>query len=262
MTTRASRAVLWLPGLVVALGAAVATAHGLYEVALAAAVPAGIAWLYPLITDGLALVAYGATARLSGSAARYAWAVVVVAAGLSGLAQAAFLASGATLDASPALRFGIGAWPAVAAAIAAHLLYLLTADRSPEAPRPTCCGSGRCSAGPVQPSNRPARPPAALDTSARPRPVAAPRPTPPSTAAVVPSDDPAGTPARLRARAAALRHAARHGALPTVSALAAAADVSRGTAATVLKPLRDRPLPLHLINTDPDDATIEEHNQP
>jgi hypothetical protein len=42
----------------------------------------------------------------------------------------------------------------------------------------------------------------------------------------------------LRPRAAALRHAARHGVLPTVSALAATADVSRGTAATVLKPLR------------------------
>src|SRR6185312_4420909 len=126
---RAARAVLWLPGLAVALGAAVATAHGLYEVALAAAVPSGIAWLYPLITDGLALVAYGATARLSGSAARYAWAVVVAAAGLSGLAQAAFLASGATLDASPALRFGIGAWPAVAAAVAAHLRFLLASDR-------------------------------------------------------------------------------------------------------------------------------------
>ena len=122
---RAARATLWLPGLAVALGAAVATAHGLYEVALAAAVPAGIAWLYPLITDGLALVAYGATSRLTGSGARYAWAVVVTAAGLSGLAQAVYLASGATLDASPTLRFGIGAWPAVAAAVAAHLLYLL-----------------------------------------------------------------------------------------------------------------------------------------
>src|SRR6476659_10124337 len=129
---RAARATLWLPGLAVALGAAVATAHGLYEVALAAAVPAGIAWLYPLITDGLALVAYGATSRLTGSAARYAWVVVVTAAGLSGLAQAAFLASGATLDTSPVLRFGIGAWPAVAAAVAAHLLYLLTTDRPTE----------------------------------------------------------------------------------------------------------------------------------
>ena len=241
---RAARAVLWLPGLAVALGAAAATAHGLYEVALAAAVPSGIAWLYPLITDGLALVAYGATARLSGSAARYAWAVVVVAAGLSGLAQAAFLASGATHNASPVLRFGIGAWPAIAAAVAAHLLYLLASP--PESTTVT-----------VQPpSNRPAvhsESPAALNPADRPA-----RPTPAPRAA----DAPPPTSAQNRARTAALRHAARHGALPTVSTLAAAADVSRGTAATVLKPLRGKPLPLHLINTTPDDDTIEEHNQP
>ena len=90
------------------------------------------------------------------------------------------------------------------------------------------------------------------------RPTQAPRPTPASRA----TDAPPPTSAQSRARAAALRHAARHGALPTVSALAAAADVSRGTAAAVLKPLRGRPLPLHLINTNPDDDTIEEHNQP
>src|SRR5689334_10748371 len=129
-----SRMVVWLPGLAVAIGAAAATAHGLYEVALAARVPAGIAWLYPLITDGLALVAYAATARLSGAAARYAWAVVVAAAGLSGLAQAAWLAADG-LVAAPGLRFGIGAWPAVAAAVVAHLLYLLidTAPRTDNA---------------------------------------------------------------------------------------------------------------------------------
>ncbi len=129
---RAVRAVIWLPGLAVALGAAVATAHGLFEVAVAARVPVGIAWLYPLITDGLALVAYAATARLTGGAARYAWSVVVLAAGLSGLAQAVYLAGDATVDASPALRFGVGAWPAVAAAVVAHLLYLL-ADNHPPA---------------------------------------------------------------------------------------------------------------------------------
>jgi hypothetical protein len=216
-------------------------------------VPSGIAWLYPLITDGLALVAYGATARLSGSAARYAWAAVVVAAGLSGLAQAAFLASGATLDASPVLRFGIGAWPAIAAAIAAHLLYLLASDRPTEPTTVT-----------VQPlPNRPAvqsEPPAALNPADRPTPA---RPTPARpTPASKTTHAPPPTSAQNRARAAALRHAARHGALPTVSALAAVADVSRGTAATVLKPLRGRPLPLHLINTTPDDDTIEEHNQP
>jgi hypothetical protein len=145
---------IWLPGLLVGVGAIAATAHGLYEVALAARVPPGIAWLYPLITDGLALVAYAATARLTGSARRYAWAVVLVAAGLSGLAQASLLASDPAPPPAPALpasalpagtheqasafvasaplRFGVGAWPAIAAAVAAHLLYLLadtTSDR-------------------------------------------------------------------------------------------------------------------------------------
>src|SRR4051812_7200667 len=125
--SRALRAAIWLPGLAVAVGAAVATAHGLYEVAVAARVPGGIAWLYPLITDGLALVAYAATARLDGSARRYAWAVVVLAARLSGLAQASFLADGVAQTA-PALGLGVGAWPAGAAAVVAHLLSLLAGD--------------------------------------------------------------------------------------------------------------------------------------
>jgi hypothetical protein len=119
--------VLWLPGLIVALGAAVATAHGLYEVATASQVPHALALLYPLITDGLALVAYASTARLSGQGRAYAWFVVVLAAGLSGLAQAAYLAGGVN-TAPTMLRFGVGAWPAIAAAIAAHLLYLIAAD--------------------------------------------------------------------------------------------------------------------------------------
>jgi hypothetical protein len=249
---RAARARLWVPGLAVALGAAVATAHGLFEVALAAAVPAGIAWLYPLITDGLALVAYGATSRLTRSAARYAWAVVVTAAGLSGLAQAIYLASGATLNATPALRFGIGAWPALAAAVAAHLLYLLA---SPDSEPPN--GGELEVTGPhytqvpaahVQqiPSNCPdVQTPIsdALDAAGRSSPAPASRPTVASSAPDVVSTSTAATPARARAHAAALRHVACHGTLPTVSALASAADVSRGTAATVLRPLRSRPLP-------------------
>ncbi|MBW0101639.1 hypothetical protein [Pseudonocardia sp. KRD291] len=122
-----SRAV-WFAGGAVAAGAAVATAHGLYEVAVAARVPAGIAWLYPLITDGLALVAYAATSCLPRAGARYAWTIVVLAAGLSGLAQAAYLATdpGGPGASGALLRFGIGAWPAVAAAVTAHLLYLLS----------------------------------------------------------------------------------------------------------------------------------------
>jgi len=117
---------VWLAGLVVAAGAGVATAHGLYQVAVAARVPRALAWLYPLITDGLALVAYATTTRLTQHGRRYAWTVVVVAAGLSGLTQAGYLA-GSVATAPAALRFAIGAWPALAAAIVAHLLYLLGA---------------------------------------------------------------------------------------------------------------------------------------
>jgi N-acetylneuraminic acid mutarotase len=95
-SAEAARTPVWAAGLLVAAGAGVATAHGLYEVAIAARVPAGIAWLYPLITDGLALVAYASTARLTYGGRRYAWTVVVLAAGLSGLAQAAYLAGGVT----------------------------------------------------------------------------------------------------------------------------------------------------------------------
>lgn len=67
----------------------------------------------------------------------------------------------------------------------------------------------------------------------------------------------AASPARDRAEASAMRHAQRHGAWPTVTELETAAAVSRGTAAAALKALRDRPLPLHLINNSEQDATDE-----
>jgi hypothetical protein len=128
---------VWAAGLIVAAGAGVATAHGLYQVAAAARVPTSIAWLYPLITDGLALVAYAATSRLTSTARRYAWAIVVLAAGLSGLAQAVYLAGGLadSTTAPVGLRFGVGAWPAAAAALTAHLLHLI--GTSPAAPEST-----------------------------------------------------------------------------------------------------------------------------
>lgn len=120
------------PAIVVGVAAVAATAHGGYEVAVASRVPEGlIATLYPVITDGLALVAYAATRRLRGAGLVYAWSVVIAAAGLSGIAQAVFLASD-MLTTSPALRFGVGAWPAVAGAVAAHLVFLL-AHRDPPA---------------------------------------------------------------------------------------------------------------------------------
>jgi hypothetical protein len=177
---------------------------------------------------------------------------VVIAAGLSGLAQAVYLASGATLDASPTLRFGIGAWPALAAAVAAHLLYLLAVPNSaqPHTSEAEVADpfSTQASVAYVQQvsSNRPAVESGLadeLDATGRPSPTRVPRPTAASMGPDVMPTSTAATPARARARVAALRHATRHGSLPTVSALATAADVSRGTAATVLKSLRGQPLP-------------------
>ncbi len=255
------RAVIWLPGLAVALGAAIATAHGLYEVAVAARVPAGIAWLYPLITDGLALVAYAATARLAAPAARYAWAVVVTAAGLSGLAQAAYLAGGPTVDVAPALRFGVGAWPAIAAAVVAHLLYLLAvADSAPGAVQ-----QSPVQRGPVQgPLFSPFDvQPEAFPGAVQPRLGAggeiADADRADGALAGGPTPRAAPSPARDRAEASAVRHAQRHGAWPTVTELETAAEVSRGTAAAALKALRDQPLPLHLINSSDPDITDEAH---
>lgn len=240
---------VWAAGLVVVIAAGAATAHGLYEVALGSHTPAGIAWLYPVITDGLALVAYAATTRLGGGARRYAWAVVVLAAGLSGLAQATYLAG--TVGQSPtALRFGVGAWPAVAAAIAAHLLFLIGTSRTvldtlevssavqlDERPSVQSAGRPTLALAVQPPKPRPLRnesstpPPTELDT----------RPAP----SVGHRND---APPRDRALAAAQRHKRLNGELPTVRELEALAQVSRGTAATALQELKAARNGRHVVN--------------
>ncbi|KAA1014039.1 hypothetical protein FVA95_26565 [Pseudonocardia sp. EV170527-09] len=290
-TSTRSRVVLWLPGLAVAIGAAVATAHGLFEVAVAARVPVAVAWIYPLITDGLALVAYTATARLSGGAARYAWSVVIVAAGLSGLAQAVFLAGpapapgAAPVEADAVLRFGVGAWPAVAAAVVAHLLYLLAENPTdngalPAAtePRtePDAAAAPRIPATITVPQRdrtpverpdtvgRGAGVPPALEgpvIPGPPRPVSHPAPR----AAVRPDNSGAdGTGgsaagAQERARTTAQAHRQHHGDLPTVRELQQMAEVGRGTAARALQQLRDAPAQaangLHLVPDEPQNRT-------
>lgn len=218
MTPGLRRATLAAGG-AVGLSAAVATAHGAYEVARACGVPAGIAALYPAIIDGLALVAYATTTRLAAGGRRYAWTIVVLAAGLSGIAQATYLA-GSVEQVPTWLRFGIGAWPAVAAALVAHLLYLLARRVEPDVEHP------------VQPSI----------------PVPRPRTTEPADECrrepAQPQSSPVGAPASARERALAVArdHRGRRGSLPTVSVLAASAGVARGTAATALQELRADPV--------------------
>jgi len=283
------------PGLLVALGAAAATAHGLFEVAEAAGVPAGIAWIYPLITDGLAIVAYAATSRLDPAGRRYAWAVVILAAGLSGLAQAAYLAGGLATPAAPTpggvaeaapsaggwLRFGVGAWPAIAAAIVAHLLFMLateggdseaesvpgevseTVRADPERAEASTRAVARLSvqAPDVQPRSIQAsavQPPALNASEAAgsaERTTTEPETVQTGEAATAPerpakperSTAPASSPKRDRARAEARKHQARTGSLPTVDELMTLAEVSRGTAGTALQELRQQPAPLHVI---------------
>lgn len=255
---------LWLPGLAVAIGAGAATAHGLFEVAADAGVPAGLAWLYPLITDGLALVAYVSTIRLRDGDRAYAWSVVVLAAGLSGLAQAAYLAGGVG-DVSTALRFGVGAWPAVAAAIVAHLLFLLghatttgereTADREQLAdPAPA---SGADESPGVQ--REPFRPAVQSDVQRRVQPAAEPQRVQESgvqASRVEPRPVASGRAAgrREQARVVARRFAREHDRLPTVSELQDAAEVSRGSAHAALKELREHPTHLHVVNADQEAA--------
>jgi hypothetical protein len=249
-----SRGTILTAALTVAAGAGVATAHGLYQVAAAARVTPTIAWLYPLMTDGLALVGYAATAHLTDRGRRYAASIVILAAGLSGLAQAVYLAGALDRTVAPiGLRFGVGAWPAVAAALTAHLLHLIAADRTGEGaafnpasnpalfngvsnplvhPRPT----GQCSTPSVQPDAE-----VPLDT--------------PTTELKTSAEQGAAGSARERADSAARRHRDRHGTWPTVTELAQLAGTSRGTAGTVLKTLRDDHRPLHLVNTDNHDRT-------
>ena len=245
----------WTAGLAVALGAGVATAHGLYQVAAAARVAAPIAWLYPLITDGLALVAYAATARLHHGGRRYAAGIVILAAGLSGLAQAVYLAGGLdhTTAAPVGLRFGVGAWPAIAAALTAHLLHLIGTDSGePVEVAAECSASISQSTDPlykaasnpsVQSRTTPERPSAvqpAADVYSRAD----------GLNAVARSDGRRS--AVQRARATAEAHRDRHGALPTVTELMRLAEVARGTAGNALKTLRnDRPA-LHVVNNQPE----------
>jgi hypothetical protein len=271
-----SRRAVW------AAGAGVATAHGLYQVACAAQVPTLIAWLYPLITDGLALVAYAATSRLTDGGRHYAAAIVVLAAGLSGLAQAVYLAGGIaqTTTAPVGLRFGVGAWPAIAAALTAHLLHLIgtgpTASEvaAPLAPRDQPPMSGEpLNGAEVQPFSPPSvQPYNPLDDPTTVQPAGASRDVERSAVQAdrstrrdpAPTADPdhgqsapvgSSAPASERARHAARSHYARHGRLPTATELMALAQVARGTAGTVLKDLRVSHRALHIVSANASEDT-------
>ena len=137
---RVAKAAALTMAVVVAVGAGVATAEGLYSVARMSGRPPLIAGLYPLITDGLAIVAYGLVPHLAGRARWYAAGSVVLAAGLSGLAQAMQQVNGPAAVPPVPVRFGIGAWPAIAVLLAAHLWWLAVRTTSPDPAMPDRTG--------------------------------------------------------------------------------------------------------------------------
>jgi hypothetical protein len=217
--------------------------------------------------------------------------VVILAAGLSGIAQASYLAGGvagsSAVMAPPSalLRFGVGAWPAMAAAIVAHLLFMLATERRTDsaaevvdeaAAAPFSATAARAewvpSPSPAVQSDGVQRPavqlpsvqpghvqPGGLDDSASPSAGGRTTDQAPAVRSESRGDDveqsakperpvaAPSSPKRDRARAAARRHQAHTGSLPTVDELMKLADVSRGTAGTALQELREQPAPLQLI---------------
>jgi hypothetical protein len=245
---------VWAAGLIVAAAAGVATAHGLYQVAVAARVPVVIGWLYPLITDGLALLAYAATARLTHPGSRrYAAGIVLLAAGLSGLAQAVNLTGGITHKTAPG---GCGS---------------ASAPGPPSPPRspPTCSTSFTATAtAPARRVHRVGRAMSSVrsdavrldDDAVQSRPAldsaASGRATVGSGLDATTPDrpsvqtDPGVSSAADRARDAARSHYARAGDWPTARALAELAQVGRSTAGSVLKGLREARPDLHVVAPD------------
>jgi hypothetical protein len=140
----------------------------------------------------------------------------------------------------------VGAWPAVAAAIVAHLLYLLATHTADALTSKACVQSAPFRPAGVQPAATTVQPELVQPALVEPVQPAGPtgvQPARPRSALTTTSDDQrvrrsGPSPARDRAQAPAARYAHRHGRLPTVSELATAADVPRGTAGTALTALR------------------------
>jgi hypothetical protein len=215
------RRVTWIAGLLVATAGAVATAHGLYEVAVACGQPPAVAALYPIMTDGLALVAYAASTQLRGWPLRYAWACIIVAASLSGVVQAIQLAGGLAHVPPVGVRAAIGAWVAVSFLLSVHLTWLVKHAED----------ETRAHDRLVAPVAAPALAPAVVSASV--------------SAAVSPETPPPASPGRVspptsgisaRAHAAELARGCYRelGAWPTIASLAQQANVTRSTAGRAL----------------------------
>lgn len=102
---------------IVAGCAALATFHGAQHAAGEGGASYYTNLLYPVMADGLAVIAFRKSRELDGWRRIVAWLVVIGCAGASGTAQAYVLAAGKTGGAA-ALAAGVGAFPAVAVLLA------------------------------------------------------------------------------------------------------------------------------------------------
>jgi len=178
---------------------------------------------------------------------------------LSGVAQAVHLAGGLENPSGTpiALRLGVGAWPAIAAAVAAHLLHLIrtgVGDQSSSSARPVSVQSAPVSSSSSSGVPDPAASARRLDGAGVQldgEPVTSGRTTRMQRRRLEPdaaTRDRRGTgagvrtartgTARDRAAEIARRHRDRHARLPTTTELARLADTSRSTAGAALKALR------------------------
>lgn len=111
------------------------TYTGAHSFAVAAGYGDTRAWLFPLTLDVTALVAYLALLMLPKGDRWYPLLVVALCAGASAAAQGyhqAALAPGAPdLVLSQPVRFAAGAWPALAALLAGHLVYVIVVRAIP-----------------------------------------------------------------------------------------------------------------------------------
>ncbi|MFT4188518.1 MAG: DUF2637 domain-containing protein [Aeromicrobium sp.] len=182
---KTSRSSTWLLGVLVAVVAAIAVGaftlsfDALSDLAVTAGIRVGLAWLLPLIVDGFIVAATLAAVVLRGRAAAsiYAWATLVMFAGISVAGNALHAEGAADATALPVtVAAGVSAVPAVALLLASHLLVIVMDGSSGKQNRTTA--PPRASAAPrprpgdetaASPSG-PSEPVAARPAVDRPRP--------------------------------------------------------------------------------------------
>jgi hypothetical protein len=139
----------------IALGAFWLSFTSLSALARSCGIPAGRAWMWPLIVDGVIVVATVSVVAVSGSghdrhAARYPWLLLSAGAAVSVLANASHAIVAADARVPSALAASVAAVPPVVLVAITHLTVELTRRPAPH-PRATAGTSSRARQRPAQP---------------------------------------------------------------------------------------------------------------